>query len=85
VAVPVIKAPNDNPRDDDLECQQALEPSFLSIIEEAVAAGWPRRLVLQSLGDLADNLGLMRSNSDRGRTTGRRQLRSLSVLPCRHQ
>jgi hypothetical protein len=27
----------------------------LSIIEEA-AAGWPRRLVLQSLGDLADNL-----------------------------
>lgn len=54
--MPVIKAPNDNPRDDDLECQQALEPSFLSIIEEAVAAGWPRRLVLQSLGDLADNL-----------------------------
>jgi len=46
----------DNPRDDDLECQQALEPSFLSIIEDAVAAGWSRRLVLQSLGDLADNL-----------------------------
>ena len=54
--MPVIKAPNDNPRDDDLECQQALEPSFLAIIEEAVAAGWSRRLVLQSLGDLADNL-----------------------------
>lgn len=51
--MPLIKPPNDNPRDDDLECQQALEPSFLSIIEEA---GWPRRLVLQSLGDLADNL-----------------------------
>ena len=54
--MPVIKALNDNPRDDDLECQQALEPSFLAIIVDAVAAGWPRRLVLQSLGDLADNL-----------------------------
>jgi hypothetical protein len=54
--MPVIKAPNGNPRDDDLECQQALEPSFLAIIEDAVAAGWSRRLVLQSLGDLADNL-----------------------------
>lgn len=53
--MPLIKRPNDNPRDDDLKRQQALEPSFLSIIEEA-AAGWPRRLVLQSLGDLADNL-----------------------------
>lgn len=52
----LIPPPNDNPRDDDLECQQALEPSFLAIIEDAVAAGWPRRLVLQSLGDLADNL-----------------------------
>jgi hypothetical protein len=28
----------------------------LSINEEDVAAGGPRRLVLQSLGDLADNL-----------------------------
>ena len=37
--MPVIKAPNDNPRDDDLERQQALEPSFLLIIEEAVAVG----------------------------------------------
>ncbi|MBO9136544.1 hypothetical protein J5289_18230 [Rhizobium sp. B230/85] len=52
----MIKPPNDNPRDDDLECQQALEASFLKIIDEAVAAGWSRRLVLQSLGDLADNL-----------------------------
>jgi hypothetical protein len=33
-----------------------LEASFLTIVDEAVAAGWPRRLVLQSLGDLADNL-----------------------------
>lgn len=54
--MPIIKPPNDNPRDDDLECQQALEPSFLSIIEDAVAADRSRRLVLQSLGDLADNL-----------------------------
>ena len=54
--VPQVKPPNDNPRDDDFECQQALEASFLAIVDEAVAAGWPRRLVLQSLGDLADNL-----------------------------
>ncbi|MGO4567598.1 hypothetical protein AB4Z52_21675 [Rhizobium sp. 2YAF20] len=51
-----VKPPNDNPRDDDLECQQALEASFLAIVDEAVTACWPRRLVLQSLGDLADNL-----------------------------
>lgn len=52
----MIKPPNDNPRDDDLECQQALESSFLALIDEAVPAGWPRRLVLESLGDLAENL-----------------------------
>ncbi|MBB3571711.1 hypothetical protein [Rhizobium sp. BK491] len=54
--MPLIQPPNDNPRDDDLESQQTLEPSFLSVIEEAVAAGWLRRLVLQLLGDLTDNL-----------------------------
>jgi hypothetical protein len=42
----MIKPPNDNPRGDDLDCQRALEASFLGIIDEAVAAGWSRRLVL---------------------------------------
>jgi hypothetical protein len=56
IYVPLIQPPNDNPRDDDLESQRTLEPSCLSVIEEAVAAGWLRRLVLQLLGDLADNL-----------------------------
>jgi hypothetical protein len=44
--LPKDKTPNDNPRDRDLECQQALESSFLAIIGEAVTAGWPGRLML---------------------------------------
>jgi hypothetical protein len=56
VIVPMINPPNDDPRDDDLECEQALAAALLAIIDEAVAAGWPRCLVLQSLGDLADSL-----------------------------
>ena len=36
---PMIKAPNENPKDNDRECQEALEPSFLAVINEAVEAG----------------------------------------------
>jgi hypothetical protein len=52
----MIKGPNEDPKDDDLECQEALEPSFLAMIDEAVKAGWSREQVIESLGDLADNL-----------------------------
>lgn len=52
----MIKPPNENPKDDDLECQEALEPSFLALIEEAIKAGWSREQAIKSLGDLADNL-----------------------------
>ncbi|KQV36370.1 hypothetical protein [Rhizobium sp. Root1204] len=52
----MIKAPNENPKDDNLECQEALEPSFLAVIDEAVKAGWSREQVIKSLGDLVDNL-----------------------------
>jgi hypothetical protein len=34
----MIKPPNDNPRADDRECQQALQASFLAIIDQADAA-----------------------------------------------
>lgn len=44
--LPKNKKSNDNPRDDDLKCQQALESSFLAIIDEAATAGWPGRLML---------------------------------------
>ncbi|KQV81882.1 hypothetical protein [Rhizobium sp. Root1220] len=70
--MPTTKPPNDNRRDDDLECQQALEALFLAIIDEAVAAGWPRRL--GSLGDLADNLW------DRSRSTAISILRRCALL-----
>jgi hypothetical protein len=35
---------------------EALEPSFLSIINEAIEARWSRQPVIGSLGDLVDNL-----------------------------
>jgi hypothetical protein len=35
----MIKPPNDNSRADDRECQQALQASFLAIIDQADAAG----------------------------------------------
>ncbi|WP_426129337.1 hypothetical protein [Pararhizobium sp. PWRC1-1] len=52
----MINGPNENPKDHDLECQEALEPSFLALINEAIDTGWPREQVIKSLGDLADKL-----------------------------
>lgn len=53
----MIRSPNANPRDDDIECQEALEPAFLRLVDDAVAAGWSREQCMCSLSDLADHIG----------------------------
>ncbi len=52
----MIRPPNSNLRDDDLECQEALEPAFMALVDEAIRAGWSREQVVQSLSDLADHI-----------------------------
>src|SRR4051812_5796655 len=52
----LIPEPNSNPRDDDKECQDALEVEFSALIERAIAAGWKRQQVIKALSDLARGL-----------------------------
>ncbi len=52
----MIRSPNANPRDDDMECQEALEPAFIALVDEAIRAGWSREQAVRSLSDLADHI-----------------------------
>lgn len=38
-----------------VECEFCLEPAFQALVEQAVAAGWPRDLVGHCLMSLANN------------------------------
>jgi hypothetical protein len=52
----VITKPNANPKDDDRECQDAIESELLMLIDHAVQAGWQRHQVVRALNDLAAGL-----------------------------
>ncbi len=52
----MIPSPNTNPKDDDKECQDAIEPAVLELIDMAVASGWKKSQVVKALSDLSAGL-----------------------------
>lgn len=52
----MIPKPNTNPKDDDKECQDAIEAEVLNVIGHAVEAGWERSQIIRALNDLAAGL-----------------------------